>query len=169
MSMQWVLTMVSSERANELEADEEALSELICSIEMSAGFHLQGEATHLSWTWNGIDHLLSRIAGDESAPLRKAVTGGREFGVSDQGYGPALYQDASMVREIAAALEATSSDVLRSHFDPVAMDEQGVYPSGIWQREGQSALDSLIESYAVLVEFYQAARKSGAGVIQAII
>lgn len=119
----------------------------------------------LDKSWHGIHYLLTGSADGGAEPQSLAVIGGEEFG-PDVGYGPARFLTAEQVRSVAAALSGTSSEVLSQRFNPKDMEDKQIYPDVIWVRDGQEALDYLLENYQQLQAFYQGAAARGDAVIQ---
>ncbi len=119
----------------------------------------------LDKSWHGIHYLLTGSADGGAEPLFSVVIGGEEFG-PDVGYGPARFLTAEQVRSVAAALSGTSSEALSQRFNPKDMEDKQIYPDVIWVRDGQAALDYLLENYEQLRAFYQGAAARGDAVIQ---
>jgi Domain of unknown function (DUF1877) len=92
--------------------------------------------------------------------------GGEDIG-PDQGYGPAQLLKPDVVKAIAQLLEQTTPEMLRGRFKPKEMTRADVYPSVIWEREGDEALEYLLANYKNLVAFLRAAER-GQAVILAI-
>lgn len=70
----------------------------------------------------GVHYLLTGTAWDESTMLGKAIMGGSEVG-EDLGYGPARLLPASVVKRVAAALDAVNDADLRRRFKPKRMED----------------------------------------------
>lgn len=117
----------------------------------------------LDKAWHGIHYLLTGQADGGPEPLSLAVHGGEEVG-EDVGYGPARFLTPAQVRTVSAALDRITEANLRARFDPRAMDAAEIYPA-IWGRDGQEALDYLVENYLPWVAFYRAAAQRGDGMI----
>jgi hypothetical protein len=103
-------------------------------------FH-EGEVAHsdLDKAWHGLHYMLTQSASDGMEPLCFLVTGGREVGGEELGYGPARVFSAEQVRRVHAALQAINHEVLRARYNPEEMTRLEIYPS-IWDREGDEAL-----------------------------
>ncbi|KAB8195611.1 DUF1877 family protein [Lysobacter maris] len=112
--------------------------------------------------WHGIHYLLHGSADPGAGPLGQAILGGEPIG-DDMGYGPARLLRAERVRTIADALIDVSE--LRARYAPQAMEAAGVYPDSIWVRDGNEALDYLLEHYRELRRFYRDAAGRGDGVL----
>ena len=112
--------------------------------------------------WHGIHYLLANRADAGAEPLSWAVLGGEEFG-EEIGYGPARFLTPEQVRSVAAWLPEDA--VFKSRFDPRAMEKAQIYPEAIWVRDGDDALDYLVENYRELVAFYKSAAGRGDGAI----
>ena len=114
--------------------------------------------------WHGLHYLLTGAAEGGEPPLSLAILGGEEIG-DDLGMGPARFLTPAQVREVAAALAGLSESELRQRFDPQDMQSLGIYPEIIWVRDGDDALDYLIENFGPLVEFYTGAAARGEAVL----
>jgi hypothetical protein len=114
--------------------------------------------------WNGIHYMLTGTADGGSEPLSLVVLGGEEIG-ADLGYGPARFLTPQQVQAISAALTALGEEEFQKRFAPKEMEAANVYPEIIWVRDGQEALDYVMENYRPLVIFYSEAAARGDGVI----
>ena len=114
--------------------------------------------------WHGIHFMLAGAADDGVGPLSLAVLGGEEFG-EDLGMGQARYLTPEQVKEISIALCALGETEFRARFDPQAMNDAEIYPTVIWLRDGQDALNYLTKSYLQLVTFYAETAAVGSGAI----
>jgi hypothetical protein len=112
--------------------------------------------------WHGIHYLLTGRADGGTPPLSWAVLGGAEVG-EDIGYGPARLLTSEQVKMISDALPTEES--FKASFAPEAMEAAQVYPDVIWVRDGDDALDYLVENYRVMMEFYRSAASRGDGAI----
>jgi hypothetical protein len=117
----------------------------------------------LDKAWHGIHFMLTGSADGGDEPLSLAVLGGEEVG-EDMGYGPARLLTPDQVQAVSAALSALDEESFRCRFAPQKMEAAGIYPDVIWVRDGQEALDYVMEYYRQLVTFYAdtAARGDGA-------
>lgn len=118
--------------------------------------------TDVDKAWHGIHYLLNGNGDPGEGPLGQAIMGGKAIG-DDLGYGPARILRPDQVRVIAGAL--IDESLLRSRYAPQAMEAAGIYPVRIWVRDGDEALDYLVEHYRELVAFYRAAAARGDGVV----
>lgn len=114
--------------------------------------------------WHGIHYLLTGVPDGGQGTLALAVLGGSEVG-GDVGYGPARFLSPAQVKEVAAALEALAESDVRSRFRPKEMEAADIYPEVIWVRDGEEALDYVIENFRTLVDFYKQAAARGDGAI----
>ncbi len=124
-----------------------------------------GEPPHyaeIDKAWHGIHFLLTGRADESAEPLSWAVLGGEEIG-DEIGYGPARFLTCEQVRSVAGWLQ--DDTVFKSRFDPQAMEKAKIYPEAIWVRDGDDALDYLVENYRELVAFYKSAAERGDGAI----
>ena len=94
----------------------------------------EGDVGDLDKAWHGIHYLLTGTAWEGDPPLNFLVTGGREVGDEDVGYGPARTFTPAETREIAGALAALSDEQLRARFAPQEMMRLEIYPE-IWDRD----------------------------------
>jgi hypothetical protein len=114
--------------------------------------------------WHGIHYLLTGTAWELCEGAGEAVLGGEAIG-EDAGYGPARLLLPEAVRRIAAALDTTDIETMRSRFDPRAMTAADIYPSSIWNA---SDFDFLAQRFLELCGFYRAAADKGQAVLVAI-
>ena len=112
--------------------------------------------------WHGIHYLLAGSEEVGTELLTWAVLGGEEVG-DEIGYGPARFLQPEQVRGIAAGLPDDS--IFKSRFDPHAMEKAQIYPEMIWVRDGDEALEYLVENYRELTAFYKSAAERGDGAI----
>ena len=110
----------------------------------------EGKEIDVDKSWHGMHYLLTGSAEGGTPPLDFLLEGGRIVGDEDVGYGPARVFTAEESRGIAAAVAAISDEELRARYDPSAMDAADVYPSLIWVRDGDEALDYVMEYIAIL-------------------
>lgn len=110
----------------------------------------EGKEIDVDKSWHGMHYLLTRSGEAGSPPLDFLLGGGRTVGDEDVGYGPAWVFTAAETRGIAAAVASVSDEELRARYDPSAMDAADVYPSRIWVRDGDEALDYVMEYIAML-------------------
>jgi len=121
----------------------------------------------LDKAWHGIHYLLTGSAEPNGTLASKVIMGGEDIG-PDQGYGPAQLLYPEEVKAIAQLLEQTNPETLRGRFKPKEMTRADVYPSVIWERDGDQALKYLLEDYKKLVAFYKRAAERRQAVIFAI-
>ena len=114
----------------------------------------------LDKAWHGIHFLLTGEVWGGEGPRAMAVLGGAAIG-DDVGYGPARYLTVEEVRSVAAALRETTKDILHERYIPGDLEQAEVYPSGIWEEEGEEAFEWLVPWYVQLVAFYERIAKNG--------
>jgi len=125
----------------------------------------EGKAIDVDKSWHGMHYLLTGSAEGGTPPLDFLLEGGRTVGDEDVGYGPAWVFTAAETRGIAAAVAAISDEELRARYDPKAMDAADVYPSRIWVRDGDEALDYVMEYIAILRATLQKAVEMNRGLM----
>jgi hypothetical protein len=121
-------------------------------------------SVYLDKSWHGIHFLLTGSALPSDSLASKVIFGGESIG-PDQGYGPAQLLTPSEVKQVAELLSRESSEMLAERYDPQAMERAKVYPTIIWVREGQGALQYELQFYRKLVKFYQEAARDGNAVV----
>ena len=111
----------------------------------------EGATTELDKAWHGVHYLLTSTAWEGEPPLNLLVTGGREVGKEDVGYGPARTLSAAETRALATALAAVTDEALRARFAPAEMMRLEIYPE-IWDSDPaeDDTLDYLMEGVAQL-------------------
>ena len=95
------------------------------------------------------------------------VTGGKEIGEEDVGYGPARGFTSAEVREIAKALQPITNDALLAGYDPAAMVASTVYPGGWSARPDEDAdfMGYFVDYFEQLKVFVEGAAKEGEALI----
>lgn len=121
----------------------------------------------LDKAWHGIHYLLTGSIEPNGTLASKVIMGGEDIG-PDQGYGPAQLLKPDEVKEIAQLLERTTPDMLRERYKPKEMTRAGVYPAIIWERDGNEALEYVLDYYKKLLAFYKRAAERGQAIIFAI-
>lgn len=116
--------------------------------------------------WHGIHYLLTGTAWEGSFPLNFIVSGGKEIGDVDVGYGPARALMSEDVRTLDAALEPLTTEELKRRFDPAQMTKLQIYPD-IWDRDpdDDDSLGYLIEYYTDLRDFVRRTAERGHGLL----
>jgi hypothetical protein len=122
---------------------------------------------YLDKSWHGIHYLLTGSVDSNGSLASKVIMGGEDIG-PDRGYGPAQLLEPGEVKAIAQLLEQTTPDMLRKRFKPKEMTQADVYPGEIWARDGEEALQYVLEYYKKLVAFYKLAAERGQAVILVI-
>lgn len=108
-----------------------------------------GEPPHyrdVNQSWDCIHFMLAGSYDAGVEPLSWAVLGGEKVG-RDLGYGPARILDPQQVRSVAAALLSVDEAGFKALYDPQAMNNAGIYRSDICVREGEGALEYLLQDY----------------------
>jgi hypothetical protein len=110
---------------------EKAAEGGVATFDLSAG---EGSSVDLDKAWHGIHFLLTKSAWEGDAPLNFLVSGGRQVGNLEVGYGPARVFSSEEVRAIITALDQIDEEALRARFDPAEMMRLQIYPE-IWDRD----------------------------------
>jgi len=118
-------------------------------------------------SWHGIHFLLTGDTWSGEPPLAHVILGGIAIG-DDIGYGPARYLTPDEVRVIAQALAGVTREQLEKRYLPATLEKAEIYPTGIWEAEGNDALEYLLQYYEPLVGFYRDAAARGDAIIQYI-
>lgn len=162
MSMIGNLAELTAEQLASLEDGSVSVAAFL--DEGAAGGPLRSE--DFDKAWHGIHYLLTGKAWGGDGPLARALMGGTQLGEEDVGYGPATYLTAEEVAEVSRALEKISVDELHRRYDPAKMEKAEIYPSGIWEDEGEEAFDYLKPYFEQLVAFYKECAKNGNPLLQ---
>jgi hypothetical protein len=120
----------------------------------------------LDKAWHGIHYLLTGTAWEGSPPLNFLVSGGREVGRIDVGYGPARVLTAAEVAKAHHALEGLTDEALRARFRPDAMMSLKIYPE-IWDRapDDDDTLGFLMDYVSTLRSFLREAVDGKRGLV----
>ncbi|MBI2268422.1 MAG: YfbM family protein [Candidatus Blackburnbacteria bacterium] len=117
-------------------------------------------------SWDGIHFLLTGKATgdkvDQSNPLEWVIAGWGEQG-PEVGYGPSRVVAPKEVTQLAHILSKLKDDDFKKRFDPVKMNDVGIYPDGIWDEE--NILDWLVDNFHQVKDFYIDAAKKGNAVL----
>ena len=157
---------VTSEELEALLRDPSSLQSFLYPEEDEEYENVRDDERHLDIdkAWHGIHYLITGDPWEGEPPLANAVLGGTELSDEDVGYGPARYLTQEEVRDVAAALEDISPDELRTRFDPAELERANIYPN-IWQRDGEEALEYVLEYYGEVRRFFCAASEMGDGML----
>ncbi|MEK8034849.1 YfbM family protein [Ideonella sp. DXS29W] len=122
-------------------------------------------STDVDKAWHGIHYLLTGTAWEGREPFCWAVMAQPKIG-PDLGMGPARYLTAEQVVRLTAALDSLTVDDLSARYDPQAMEALRIYPDAIWRRDGEEALQYLLDHFTHLLDFYRDAAARGDAVLQ---
>jgi len=162
MGMVGYLVALPESKLAELRANEDLVEEFLFPDD---GDSEPENSIDIDKAWHGIHFLLTGEAEGGPEPLSLAVIGGEEFG-PDLGYGPPSFLTPAEVKAIAEALKPLGRTELAARFDPQEMERKEIYPEVIWTRDGDDALDYVIENYEVLRDMYLEAAARGDAIIQ---
>ena len=126
----------------------------------------EGISTDVDKAWHGIHYLLTGSADEGEKPWSFLVSGGREVGDIDIGYGPARVFTAAETKSIYQALTSLSEDDLRARFNPDEMTAKDIYPE-IWSRGSpdDDTIGYLVEYFRLLRGFLQQAVDAEVGMV----
>ena len=157
------LSVTQEELENYL-ADSGLLEERIYGPEN----HNETNLIDIDKSWEGIFFLLTgkslANAGEAATPLQWVLMPPQIIDPElDMGYGPAFFTTIQQTKEISTALNAISTEELKTKYDGQLMLDLGIYPE-IWN--DSDSLEYLIEDFNTLKEFYnQAAAKELAVIV----
>ena len=138
------------------------------SLEKFLGDHFESEEptniVDVGKSWHCIHFMLTGDATGGEGPLAWAVLGGEETG-EDAGYGPARILRPGQVKEVSSALSSIDRADFSSRYNPAAMKAADVYLSDMCVRDGDEALDYIVENYLALADFYRDAAERGDGAV----
>jgi hypothetical protein len=125
----------------------------------------EGLTTDLDKAWHGIHYLLTGTASEGEPPGNLLVTGGREAGDLDVGYGPARVLTSGETRAARDWLNGIDDDELRRRFNPEDMLAKEIYPD-IWAPDADDdPLGYLVEYARTLRGFLNQAVDEGLGIV----
>lgn len=126
----------------------------------------EGGCVRLDKAWHGIHYLLTGTAWEGEEPLNFLVSGGREVGDIDVGYGPARALTSKQVQSLNTALQPIDEAVLKSRFNPSEMMALEIYPE-IWDRDPaeDDAFGYCAEFFEVLKSFVAQTAEQKMGLI----
>ncbi|MGD2183335.1 YfbM family protein [Lusitaniella coriacea] len=122
------------------------------------------EKINIQKAWHGIHFLLTGESYSNESPLAMTIFGGTEIS-KDLEYSTMRYLTPEQVHEIATALRDVSKKDLAQGYVPSAFEENNIYPTEIWESEGDKALEYLLHYYELTLAFYQSVSSRGDAVI----
>lgn len=157
MSMIGNLVELTSGQLAQLQQGDVAVSDFLHS--KAAGGPLRHQ--DLDKAWHAIHFLLTGETWEGEGPASQAIMGGQPLGDEDVGYGPARYLLPEEVVEISGVLESISVSDLHQKYVPADLEAASIYPTGIWEDEGEEAFDYVRHYYETLVAFYKTCAANG--------
>ena len=114
----------------------------------------EGTSADLDKSWHGLHYLMTGSADAADMPLSFLVSGGRDVGDIEVGYGPARVFTAQETASILTAINAWTDDRLHARFNAAEMMRLEIYPE-IWDRDpsGGEPLNYLVEYAGTLRAF----------------
>lgn len=120
-----------------------------------------GDYLEIEKKWQGLHFLLTGSPHGGTPPLSWCVFGNHSIGGDEEpiffGWIGIRYLLPNEVHQVTQALSETSHELLAARYSPREMDQQEVYPIGIWERDGDRGLDYILCCYPAVVSFYQKA------------
>lgn len=170
MSVCGSLTAVTEGTLAMLRAHPERVHEVLEAAGPDGG-EGAGATLDLDKTWQALHYLLTGEPEGGALPLgflcvdedgRACVNVGDE----DVGYGPAMAISPMATAQIAAAVAALDDAALMARYDARRMTELEIYPSVIWERDGDEARAYVAEYAAELRAFLAMAQRHGLGLLR---
>lgn len=124
----------------------------------------EGEELDVDKAWHGIHFILAGKPWEGDAPLNFVVSGGKEIGDIDVGYGPARAFSSTQVKEINAALQSLSDEEIKTKCDPVIFKESEIYPE-IWDESDEECFGYVLSYLNDLKEFISKVAESNKGLV----
>lgn len=172
MSMICRFVAVDPEKLEELRDDAEAALDYVYEVGDEGD---PERALDIDKAWHAIHWLLNQTAYEGDGPAAVVIFGSETIGEqggrgSDEEAPEQIvrYITAEQVQEVASLLEDIGVEDLEERYDPDAMEQAEIYPSGIWEDERQEAFDYVAQFYEELVAFYAAAAERGDAVLSSI-
>jgi Domain of unknown function (DUF1877) len=130
--------------------------------ETKAAAAYRAEELDLYKSWHGLHYLLTGRDFDGDWPLNLLYGAGTAVGGVG---GSSCALTSNQVWEVAAALSLVSVDDLRTRFDPVKMEEMGIYPQGWDQAPADEMFQFLGEHFEELKQFIEGASEQSRALI----
>ena len=160
MGIAYVYAPVSASTLEALRKDPESAEDLFYADDDSGP---EGEFD-VDKAWHGLHYLFTGTSDGGEPPIAWAIFGDAELG-ADLGMGGSNFLTPEQVRDVAAALAGFTEDELRQNFNPEQMQAFDIYPDVIWTRDGQAALDDVMQHFEPLVKFYAETAARGDGLV----
>lgn len=125
----------------------------------------EGSCTSLEKAWHGLHYLLTGEALEGDGPLAFLLSGGKQLGDDDES--PVRWFTPEETGSIHQALSGVSDDTLWSRFDPIQMEQNGVYPS-IWDEAEDELKEEYLGYFHALKQVVAAAAQHGLGLVVSI-
>ncbi|MFJ9847984.1 YfbM family protein [Streptomyces sp. NPDC101150] len=152
MGMVISFTRVTPEELNRAEKDHEWASEFLWKVDE---LRPDNPEAYLDKAWAGLEFLL----GAADASIEFLMDG---YQIDDDG---TLFSwGVEHVQGVAKRLRALPWERLATHYDPVRMTEEGVYPN-VWDPEDEGELEYLKGAYETLVSFFDATARLESGAL----
>lgn len=116
----------------------------------------------LEKAWHGLHFLFTGTAYEGDEPACFLLKGGRAIRWEDIEARALSPDEVERFRELVHALP---EEALRKRYDPETMTRLEIYPEIIWMREGEEALDYLLEYHQQLWAFLRDAAEEKQGCV----
>jgi hypothetical protein len=126
----------------------------------------EGSYIDLDKSWHAIHYLLTGSAEDGEPPLNFIISGGKEVGNIDVGYGPARIMKSNEVRQVLNTISKISVETLISRYNPENLTKNKIYPE-IWNRPDEESQNReyISENYAQMIAFFEQAVSTNLGLV----
>ncbi len=121
-----------------------------------------GSSVSLEKAWHGLHYLLTGDVWEGHGPLAFLLAGGELLGSDDEA--PARWFTPEETAQIHQALSQLSDDELWARFDPVAMEQNEIYP-GIWDEPEEELQEEYLGYFQQLKQVVEVAARNGQGLI----
>lgn len=150
-------------------APRAVIDDLLARPDRITTFFEDEEVSHsdLDKAWHGIHFLLTGDAWSGTLPAATLLSGGREVGDIDLGYGPARAFSPEEASAFQAHIAAISAEQFDARFDAKRLIQHDIYPT-IWDRDLRGEADGrpyLNEYFQILKDFMARAVAQGDGLV----
>jgi hypothetical protein len=163
MGMTAAFAMIDQESLNSFKKDATGVADFFYENIGSAEIGLD-----IDKSWAAIHFMLTGTQWGGEIPQALPVLGGTAIG-DDAGYGPLRYLDTEEVKAAHTFLSSLPPSELRKRFIPVKLEAAEIYPTGIWEAEGEAGFEYVEHFYEALRSFYARASAENRAVLLGIV